>query len=116
MSDLITINDLELWTRIGVSDEERASEQRLLLTIVIPTDVSVVAKNDDLSGSLDYDDLVTVVHEVASTERKTVETFAEDVCVALLKLKGVQKVTLTVRKFVIPGTRDVSLTIERSVS
>ena len=47
-SDMIVIRELEVWYRVGVPEEERASPQRLLLTIEMIHDFEAASATDDL--------------------------------------------------------------------
>ena len=44
--DKLSIHDLELWMHIGVPDLERASEQRLLVSIEMELDTKAAATSD----------------------------------------------------------------------
>lgn len=113
MNDTLTITDLSLWTRIGVPDAERETEQRLHLTITMSTDAAVVAKDDDIQKGIDYDAVCKAVRELGNQERKTIEKLAEDIADLILRDFSVEKVDVTVKKYVIPGTENVSVSIER---
>ncbi|MSR87047.1 dihydroneopterin aldolase [Candidatus Peribacteria bacterium] len=113
MSDLLTITDLELWTHIGVSSEERSSEQRLLVTVEMALNTKAAAKADDVTKSINYADVTEDLKKLALTERKTIERFAEDATQLILKKYKPKNVTITVKKFSIPGTRHASLTLLR---
>ncbi|MDB6027753.1 MAG: 7,8-dihydroneopterin aldolase, partial [Verrucomicrobiales bacterium] len=52
--DTITISDLEVSYHVGVPDEERATAQRLLLTVEMELNFSDAAKTDDLTKTVDY--------------------------------------------------------------
>jgi len=52
--DKIIINDLEVFYRIGVPEEERAAPQRLLISVEMTRDVSAAAAADDLTKTIDY--------------------------------------------------------------
>jgi FolB domain-containing protein len=52
--DRILIEDLEVHFRVGVSEEERARPQRLLITVEMETDVGAAAAADDLQRTIDY--------------------------------------------------------------
>ena len=52
--DTITIKDLEVFYRVGVTDEERERPQKLLVTIVMEHDVTKAAKTDDIADTIDY--------------------------------------------------------------
>lgn len=114
MFDSLTITDLELWTRIGVPKEERASEQRLLVSIEMSLDAKAAAKSDDVKKSINYVDVADDVKALAQKERKTIERFAEDVAKMILNNYKTSSVTITIKKFAIPGSTSVSLTITRS--
>ena len=113
MDDTITITDLELWTRIGVTEEERTRDQRLLVTVTFPTDAAAVAARDDLSQGIDYADVVLAIRALAATERKTIERLAEDIASAILRNFHPASVTVIVKKFPIAGARNVAIQIHR---
>src|ERR1700742_4599134 len=50
----IKIVDLEVFYSVGVTDEERAKLQRLLLTIEMSYDFSAAAMSDRISRTIDY--------------------------------------------------------------
>ena len=54
MSSKISVVDLEVFYRVGVTDAERARPQRLLLTVDMDFDFSKAAKTDDIAGTIDY--------------------------------------------------------------
>lgn len=113
MQDYITITDLELWTHIGVPADERAIEQRLLISIECLLDTKNSAKSDNIKKSINYLDLSNDIHKLAQKERKTIERFAEDSASMTLKKYKPECVTVTVKKFAVPGTRGVSVRIKR---
>ena len=113
MNDLLTITDLELWTRIGVPLGERQAEQRLLVTVEMACDVSAAAKTDDVKKFIDYAGVTEDLKTLARTERKTIERFAEDVAQMILKKHGADAVSVSVKKFAIPGAKNVHVTIHR---
>ena len=109
--DTLTIRDLELRTHIGVPDSERASEQKILVTIGLQLDTKSSAKRDE--PSIDYDHVVAALKELAKTERKTIERFAEDAATIILEKFHPESVTVTIIKFAIPGSKQVELMITR---
>ena len=113
MDDIIRIHELEVWTHLGLPEEERLEEQQLSVTVEIFTDTTPTAKKDDLSDAIDYDTVAKHIHAVAKTERKTLERFTEDIAQMILQEFKPDKVTVTAQKFVIPETKGVSLTITR---
>ena len=84
-SDRISLRGIEVSTRIGVPESERAKPQRLLVDVELMHSLKPVAESDDVSKGIDYAEVVAVIQELAKTERKTVERFAEEIADALLK-------------------------------
>lgn len=112
MLTTITISDLELWTHIGITEEERSSEQRLLLTLTLNVE-STAGTSDALSDTADYQELTQRIKALAASERNTVEKFAEDIAKEVLAFDRVNAIELTLKKYVIPGSESVSVTIKR---
>ena len=113
MDDTITITDLELWTKIGVTEDERTKEQRVLVTVRLPVDAAAVAQDDDVSKGTSYFDVTKAVRALAAMERKTIERLAEDIASAILRNFHPASVTVTVKKFPIAGARNVAIRIHR---
>lgn len=115
-ADTLTITDFELWTRIGVPEAERQSEQRILVTVQIELREggAKVGETDDVADTVNYEEIVRGIQALAKEERQTLEKLAEDIASAVQKDARVHQVTVTLRKFILPGTREVACTIARS--
>jgi|SRR3989338_10989435 len=111
--DAITIHNLELRTHIGVPEEERAQEQRLLVSVEMNVDTKAAAKTDDVSKSIDYDRVSEELKKLAKTERMTIERFAEDAATMILDQFKPKSVTVSVKKFAVPGSDFVAIEIRR---
>jgi FolB domain-containing protein len=112
--DVIHIEQLDVFTRIGVPEEERANPQRLTVSISFwpyqqPGDVA-----DDIERAVNYS---TVAEETKSFMQdqsvNLIETLADRLASHLLKIFPIQKVTIELRKFALPEARHVSVTITR---
>lgn len=112
--DTITITDLEVHTHIGITDEERSAEQTLKISVHINTDLSTVGESDDIRDTIDYEVVAKAIRDLAATPRNTVERFAEDCTKLILKRFGGQSVTVTIKKYILPDTDHVGVTITRS--
>lgn len=112
--DILTITDLELWTNIGVSEGERAAEQRLLVTIEMSFDAKLAAKSDDVKLAVNYFDVANDLRELAMKERKIIECLAEDAAQMILKNYKTSAVTVTVKKFALPSATNVQIQITRT--
>lgn len=115
--DCITVEDLEVLARVGVPEAERARPQRLLLTLLLGLDVSAAARTEDLARTVDYAAVAKEVREwLAAREWKLIETIAVQVAERLLAAharRGVVRVVVEVKKFILPGTRHVAVRVER---
>lgn len=113
MSDSLSIVDLELRTRIGVTSEERTKPQRVSVTIRMDVDARTAAASDDVSKTIDYGAVVRDVEALAAKERKTMERLAEDIAAMILERHRPTSVTVTVMKFVLPNAKGACVSIAR---
>ena len=115
MSDLIRIVDFEVHAHIGVTEEERRTAQRLLITLEMTVATFAhAAKTDDISRTVNYYDVAQRLALVtAKRPRKLLETLAEEIATEVLKSYPMQKLALEIKKFILPGTQYVSVRIER---
>ncbi len=112
--DTITIADLEIFYCVGVPDEERARPQRLLLTIEMEHDFHTAAGSDELSGTIDYFAVCQRTMKFGDgVHWKLIETLAVDLADMILEEYGPSRVTVTVKKFIIPQARHVSVCVTR---
>jgi dihydroneopterin aldolase len=115
MFDLIRVVDLEVWSKIGVPDEERETPQRLLIDLELRLkDIGPASMTDNVKLTVDYAAVVDRVKVMTeSRPRRLVETLAEDIAADLLKMFPLVSLVLEIRKFVLPNTSHVSVCIER---
>jgi dihydroneopterin aldolase len=116
-SDEIHIEQLEVFARIGVPEEERVNPQRLIVNISFWPHQQAC----DLADKIDQ----TVNYSVVAEETKTfvrdqsvnlIETLADRLATHLLKTFPIQKVTVDVRKFPLQDAKYVSATVTRIAS
>ncbi len=109
-SDRVKIKGLQLESRVGVPDEERASPQRLLVNVTISPVSPLRGLADDLERTIDYDQVAREIRKVAGEgSRRLIETLAEDIAGVVLGFRGVAGVGVEVRKFILPDTEYVSV-------
>lgn len=96
--DVISLKDIEVWTRIGVPDAERARAQRLLVSVVLSCALQEVGMSDNIAKGIDYAAVTMAIVALGATERKTVERFAEDAASLILTTFKLESVTVTVTK------------------
>ncbi len=111
----ITIVDLEVFCCIGVSDEERAKPQRLLLTVDMTVDFSSAAVSDRIEKTINYqavaDDLLKFGE---GRSWKLVERLATNVADEIMDTYKPQSVLVEVKKFSIPQAKFISVSMGRT--
>jgi dihydroneopterin aldolase len=114
--DKITIKDLELDAHIGVTAEERARTQKVLLTVTLERDLGEAGRTDTETATTPYDEVVELIKDViAERPRKLIEAMALEVAREILYRRMAVTVTVEVKKFSIPRTKYVSVEIQRSM-
>jgi 7,8-dihydroneopterin aldolase/epimerase/oxygenase len=114
----ITIVDLEVFYRVGISDEERAKPQRLLLTLDIKFDFSSAALSGRIGRTIDYYEVSQRLLRLGETRSwRLIESVATDVADKIITEFRPENVTVEVKKFSVPEARyvSVSLTKQRPV-
>ena len=115
--DSIQISDLEVYYSVGVPDQERATPQRLLLTIEMFSDFSPCAAGDDLGKTIDYFAVCQRLFRFGDQRSwKLIETLASEIADMVLHEYRPKSVSIEVRKFIIPQARFVSVRLSRSRS
>ena len=113
----ISIVDLEVFYRVGVSDAERAQPQRLLLTVEMESDFSAAAKSDGIVDTIDYFAVSQRLLKFGGGRSwKLIETLAADIADAILAEFKPAGVTVEVKKFVIPQARHVSVSLTKRLN
>ena len=114
-SDEIHIEQLEISARIGVPEKERATPQRLTVSISFWPYQQARDVTDKIDQTVNYS---AVAEEAESFVRdqsvNLIETLADRLATHLLKTFPIQKVALEVRKFALQDAKYVSATVTRS--
>ncbi len=113
MNDTLSITDLVILTPLGITDTERATPQKVLVTVEMEMDAKEVAREDDLNAGIDYAAVAEHIRMLAGTERKTMERLAEDIATMILERCEPASVRVTVKKFVLSDAADARITILR---
>jgi 7,8-dihydroneopterin aldolase/epimerase/oxygenase len=110
----ITIVDLEVFYRVGISDEERAKPQRLLLTLDIKFDFASAAVSGRLGRTIDYYEVSQRLLRLGETRSwRLIESVATDVAEKIITEYRPENVTVEVKKFSIPEARYVSVSVTK---
>ena len=114
MADVIHIANLEVESRIGVPDEERARPQRLTVSVTLEPSVSFASLGDRIENTIDYALVCEAIQRVAAARpRRLVETLAEEIAAQLLGEFPIWRLTVEVRKYILPQTEFVAVRIDR---
>ena len=110
--DRIAIQDLTVFCHVGVSDAERANPQRLALTVEMDRDFSLLA--DALDRTIDYQAVSQRLLDFGRGRSwQLIETLAVELAEMILREFKPSRVTVEVKKFVIPQARHVSVRVTR---
>jgi dihydroneopterin aldolase len=113
--DKIIISDLEAFYQVGVTDQERAKPQRLLISVEMLHDFKPAIASDNLGGTIDYYSVSQRLLQFGEeTQWRLIETLAHDIAELILKEYKPSSVTVEVKKFVIPQARYVAVSLTRA--
>jgi phosphoglycolate phosphatase len=116
-NDEILIEDLELFARLGVPDEERSEAQRLTISLRLELRHDFGALDDELGRTVDYAAVCAELRDFVRTrEGRLLETLADALAEHLLARFDLARVTLELRKFILPETKYVAAKVTRAVA
>jgi dihydroneopterin aldolase len=112
--DAIHIEQLEVFARIGVPDEERSRPQRLTVSMTFWPTEQGRDLGDDLGRTVDYAAVCAETRTfVAARSDRLIETLADALANHLLGVFEIRRITLELRKFILPEVEFVSVTVTR---
>ena len=115
--DCISIEQLEVFARVGVTENERAKPQRLTLTITVWPTESFEKLHDDITRTVNYSAICAAAREfVRDRTDNLIETLAAQLASHLLQIFPIRKVCVELRKFVLPDAKHVSVILTRNAS
>jgi dihydroneopterin aldolase len=114
-TDQIQVDDLEVFARVGVTDDERAQPQRLTLTIHVWPAEPFENLHDDIARATDYAVLSMTARDFMSGRSdRLMETLASELAAKLLRTFAIRQVRLELRKFVLPEAKHVAVIVTRT--
>ncbi len=117
LSDPIHIEQLEISTHIGVPEKERATAQRLTVSITLWPKQDTRDLEDQIGRTVNYS---AVAEEAKSFARdqsvNLIETLADALAMHLLGSFAIQKIEIELRKFALPDAKYASITVTRTAS
>ncbi len=112
--DCVRVEQLEVLSHVGVTENERATSQRLTISISTWPRRSFAELGDEIGNTIDYSALAAAAREVAeATSTALIETLAERLAAELLQNFPIREIWLEVRKFVVPNTKYVAVRLRR---
>ena len=116
-ADRIHIEQLEIFARVGVPEKERASAQRLTVDITFWPQHRTRDPEDKIDKTVNYSAVAEAARNFARDQSvNLIETLADRLAMHLLGKFAVQKITVELRKFVLPDAKYVSVTITRTAA
>jgi dihydroneopterin aldolase len=113
-ADFIRIEELEVQAHVGVPDEERSSPQRLTLNLTLWPLRSFSDLQNDIGRAVDYAIVCAETEEFVESRRdKLIETLADALASHLLGIFELRRVTVELRKYILPQVEFVSVTVTR---
>jgi dihydroneopterin aldolase len=110
----IEIADLEVKSKIGVSEKERECFQRLLVCLRFQIQASFRELNDEFEKTVDYAGVAAAVKEVAEANKaQLLETLVSEIADNLMERFPMRRLKLELKKFILPNVRCVSVKAER---
>ena len=114
--DEIHIEQLEVFTVIGVLEHERKSLQRLTVSISFTPYEQAQDLADNIEKAVNYSAVAEETKRFAREQAvNLIETLADGLAAHLLKTFPIQKATIELRKFALPDAKYVCATVTRPV-
>jgi dihydroneopterin aldolase len=112
--DHIHIEQLEVFARIGVPDDERSQPQRLTISITFWPIEQGGELQDDIGRAVNYASVCTETKNfVQGRSDRLIETLADALANHLLDIFEMRRITIELRKFISPDVQFVSVTVTR---
>ena len=114
MEDTVIVSQLEIRAHVGVPAAERGAAQRLTVSLRLVPMRGFAALGDDIGNTVDYAAVCAMVRQEAeSRPRRLIETLAGEIAAVLLARFPLGAVEVEVRKYILPGTEYVAVSIRR---
>ena len=115
--DKIHIEQLEVFTVIGVLDHERKGLQRLTVSISFWPHEETHDLGDDIEKAVNYSAVAEETKRFAREQAvDLIETLADRLANHLLKTFPMRRVSIELRKFALQDAKYVSVTVTRTTS
>lgn len=118
MSDKIVLSGIRASGKHGILEQEQLVAQEFAVDVVIKMDLSESAKNDDLTKTVNYEEVAVLIHRnVTETSFHLIETLAAKIANEIMgNWSAIEELNVTVHKPTAPISvpfGDVAVTIQR---
>lgn len=114
VNDEIHIEGLEILANIGVPEEERAAAQRLSFNVTFWPMRPATDLDDEIRRAVNYAAVCAEVRKFVGERRdKLIETLADKLAFHLLQMFEIRRITIELRKYILPDVEFVSVTVTR---
>lgn len=97
--DQLFVRDFRFYTTIGVYAHEKESPQLLSIDIELTTDFSQAIKSDDVKDTIDYDQIIRAIQQVAQQRHHDLlEVLAENIAQHFFETFAVKKIIISLHK------------------
>lgn len=111
MAMTLHLEDLEIWTHIGVPDEERAQAQKLLVSLNFQINPP---ETDQISQTIDYAQVALAIADFAKSHScQLIENLSQKLADFLQHQFAITHLELTIKKFILPNCRWVAVSYKR---
>jgi 7,8-dihydroneopterin aldolase/epimerase/oxygenase len=113
----IHIEQLEIFARVGVPERERATPQRLTVSITLWPKQDMRDLADQIGRTVNYSAVAEEAKNFARDQSvNLIETLADRLAMHLLGSFAIQKIEIELRKFVLQDAKYVSVRVMRTAS
>ena len=100
MTGKISLEGLEFHAYHGVYPHERSSGNKFEVDVIVETEIEDSAFQDDLRGTINYEDLYAIVKEEMEKPSKLLETVAHSIAeIVLRKFTSAKNAEVKISKF-----------------
>jgi len=115
--DAIRIERLEVFAHVGVPDDERSLPQRLTFHMTFWPKHQASELEDKIGRTVDYAAVCAETKNfVQARSNRLIETLADALANHLLDVFEMRRITIELRKFILPEVEFVSVTVTRECS
>lgn len=112
--DQLILSGLDVWLKIGCTEEERAFPQRIELDVTLHLPLADAGRGDQLAATVDYAEACALIKKTLELKTfKLAEAVAEQTADLLLGKYTPASVTVLVKKRALPGLSYAAVQIHR---